>query len=374
MLQDDGNGAKSGHAEGGNSKSGKATIELVAREAGVSLATVSRVVNGTSPYISQATRLRVEEAIERLHYTPNRLVRSLQTGRSDVIAYISLEVGPLGQDEFVITMLHEVCRAASIRRYDVLVPVGSVMEGGLPSASALMDGRCDAVILSGPQTTSLAATLVKRGFPTVILWSRDVPPGAYGVAPDNSTGVRKAMEYLLSLGHRRIAHLAGPVKSWDCAQWRLDEYAATLKDAGIAIDGDLISPHRGTATWAVDVGAVSDALDAWMSMPEPPTAVFCASDRLAVTLISAAAARGIKVPDDLSVVGFDDVPMARHSTPPLTTISTPLDRIAAIAVETAVELIGRKNGPEATMEDESKRLKIVDSELVIRLSTAPPRR
>lgn len=354
-----------------NIESGKATIEQVAKEAGVSLTTVSRVVNGTSPYISQATRIKVQEAIERLQYTPNRLVRSLQTGRSDVVAYISLEVGPMWQDEFVITMLHEICRAASTCQYDVLVPVGSLVDGGLPSPSALMDGRCDAAILSGPQTTTIADTLVKRGFPTVTLWNRDIPDGAYGVVQDITKGVQQAMEYLLSLGHRRIAHLAGPLRTWDCAQWRLDEYIKSLEEAGISVDNDLISPRKGTATWGVDMQDISDALDKWMSMPNPPTAVFCASDRLAVNLINNAANRGISIPEDLSVIGFDDMPIALQSTPPLTTIHVPLEKIASIAVKTAIDIVKRKNASRLDTMNE-KRLIAVESELVIRSSTSAP--
>lgn len=374
MVDDrEGNGARKGRQRPGvaGNRPARATIEQVAQEAGVSLATVSRVVNGTSPYISEATRRRVEDAIARLHYTPNRLIRSLQKGRSDVIAYISLDVGPMGQDEFVLTMLHEICRAACVQNHDVLVPVGSITESGLPRASTVMDGSCDGVVLSGPQTVPLLRVLAERGFPTVVLWGRRVPPGIGCVTADNSMGARMAVEHLLSLGHRRIAHLAGPIKRWECAEWRREEYANTLRDAGIAPDKALVLPRLGCDTWAVDAHAVAEALNSWMTLPSPPTAVFCASDRLAVTLIGMAGERGIRVPEDLSVVGFDDMPTARHSVPPLTTISVPLARVATTAVELLLELVAEQQGAP-TSDGDLGHVRIVEAELVVRSSTAPP--
>lgn len=353
---------------------GKPTIAQVAKEAKVSVATVSRLVNKTPCYMSPVTRRRVEEAIERLQYTPNRLVRSLQRGRSDVIAYIGQAMGQMATDEFVVSLLNEICRAASEKHYDVLVPVGSIVENGLPTPATLMDGRCDGFIVGGHNVDALMATLADRGFPIVELWARNVPPGVGSVQQGVADGVAKAMEHLFGLGHRRIAHFAGPLNLHDTAHFRMEEYFNALRRAGIEPDEELVMPRDGSASWAVDNNEVSASLDHWIRLADQPTAVLCTSDRVAIALINIAAARGIRVPEDLSVVGFDDVSLARFSTPPLTTVSVPIDRIAAEAVSMLVRMIDARNGGE---HDESPEdvpmVSVVEAELVIRESTAPPR-
>ena len=352
----------------------RATIAEVAREAGVSVATVSRVVNRASPYIALATRHRVEAAIESLHYTPNRLVRSLQQGCTKVIAYTSTYPGLFRRDEFEILLLTEICRAARTTGYDILVLAGSVQEDGVPGEASILDGRCDGVILQAPRGASVVEALAERRFPTLVLGNRYVPQGIGSLQGDNIGGTRKAMEYLLSLGHRRIAHLCGPVRSWDEASCRMGGYLEALEHAGIPRDASLIMPNGGTATWEADAKEVETALNVWLEMQHPPTAVFCASDRLAATLLEAARRRGLHVPRDLSVIGFDDMPIARYCNPPLTTVSIDLEQLGSAAVDTLQELIARTQESSGDSNEEmiGKAVsQIVSAKLVIRGSTAP---
>jgi LacI family transcriptional regulator len=358
------------------SRAFKSKIKDVAVEAGVSVATVSRVVNGSSAYIAPATRARVEKAIELLHYAPNSLIRSLQSGRTNIVVFTSLHNLLLNRDEFELAILTELCRAMQPRGYDVLIPAGSLNANGVIRVSSLLDGRCDGVILECPTKTPVLDALAHQGFPTVVLWNRNVPAGVGSVRVDNSYGTREALDYLIGLGHRRIAHLAGPMQYWDEAQWRKDEYVNVLEGAGIQADTLLVQPSGGSETWDADVNEVLAALKIWMGLPQPPTAVFCASDRLASALVLAAAQLGVRVPKDLSVIGYDDLPLAARTIPPLTSVKVPLDRVATAAASmlSAIieERLSSRRGP-GSGKHASARTEIVRPELTVRGSTAAPR-
>jgi len=346
----------------------RVTIEDVAAAAGVSTTTVSRVVSGASSRIGKATVQKVEETVKRLHYSPNRLIRSLQQGKSDTIAYASFYPGLHHHDEVQQQTLLEIYCAAHHAGYDVLLPTTWTEDSGIPLVTHLLDGRCDGVILEAPRNTTVLKVLAEQNFPTVVTGNRQVPPGIGTVYGDYADGTRKAMEYLLSLGHRRIAHLAGPVQLWDEAQCRLETYLEVLAGAGISCDKRLILPNWGTETWSVNEKEVEQALDFWLTQEKQPTAVFCASDRLAIALLEAAAKRGLKLPDDLSVIGFDDMPSAQHCNPALTTVRVSVGAIAAAAVKMLQQLIAP---PAGALNNETLQQSI-PAELVIRQSTAAP--
>ena len=358
-------------------RSFRATISDVAKEAGVSVATVSRVANGSSPHIAPATRQMVVETIERLHYTPNRLIRSLQSGQTNVIAYAALYQGLFRRDEFEMATLAELCRAARSTTYDVLIPAGSLREGGNAGVSALLDGRCDGVILVCPQGSRVLEAVATCGFPMVVLWSREVPEGVGCVRSDTTGGARKVMSHLLELGHRRIAHLSGPVMDWDEASCIRDAYVRVINDAGIRPDPELVLPRGGSESWDPDEASVRAALESWMAMPNPPTAVFAACDRLAIRLLEVASRLGLRVPDDLSVAGYDGSPAALHCSPPLTTVSIPVGQVADAAVEMLREIIEERGqaAPRtaAASADSERRMRTLPAELIVRGSTSRAR-
>ncbi len=358
------------------SRAFKSKIKDVAEEAGVSVATVSRVVNGSCAYIAPSTRARVEKAIEQLHYAPNSLIRSLQSGRTNTIVFTSLYNLLLNRDEFELEILTELCRAMQPRGYDVLIPAGSLNSSGVIRVSSLLDGRCDGVIVECPSRTPILDALAQQGFPTVVLWNRDVPAGVGSVQVDNSRGTQEALDHLIELGHRRIAHLAGPLKNWDEAKWRKDEYVRALERAGIQYDKLLVQPSGGSETWDADVDKVLAALKTWTGLSDPPTAVFCASDRLASALVLASAQTGVKIPGDLSVIGYDDLPLAARTVPPLTSVKVPLDKVAEAAAAMLSEIIEDRLSAKrvtGTGKPTAARTQIVKPELGIRGSTGVPR-
>jgi DNA-binding LacI/PurR family transcriptional regulator len=351
----------------------RANIEDVAKAAGVSVATVSRVVNKNYPYIGEGTREKVLEAIQKLHYTPNRLIRSLQAGRTKVIAYASLYPGLFRQDEVQVRTLVGIYGAAKLSGYDILLPTDPLLDNDQPRVENLLDGRCDGVILETPKGSPVLDILAARKFPTVVLGNRYVPAGIGTVYGDYRDGTRQAIKHFLDQGHRRIAHLAGPIQLWDEAQCRLDTYLETLKEAGIPIDRDLILPSWGTETWAANQEEVDRSLDTWLRLPCPPTAVFCSSDRLALALMEAAGHRGLKIPEDLSIIGFDDMPTASHCQPALTTVSIDQNEMARAAMELLHALIEKRFQPPDSRNQEQNEpvviKKILPAKLVIREST-----
>ena len=362
-----------GKGTGRNPQIVRAGIEDVARAAGVSVATVSRVVNRNYPYISQATRQKVLDVIEKLHYTPNRLIRSLQAGRTKVIAYASLYPGLFRQDEVQVRTLVGIYGAGRTFGYDILLPTDPLLDNDQPRVENLLDGRCDGVILETPKGSPVLEILAAHAFPTVVLGNRYVPQGIGTVCGDIRDGTRQALKYLLDRGHRRIAHLAGPTQLWDEAQCRLDTYLETLKEAGIPTDRDLILPSWGTETWAVDQDQVRQSLDAWLALDQPPTAVFCASDRLALALMEAAAHRALRIPEDLSIIGFDDMPAAGHCRPALTTVNIDQNELAQAAMQMLDALIekrlGTSNPPDQVEDKPLTTARTLPAQLVIRGST-----
>jgi len=224
------------------------------------------------------------------------------------------------------------------------------------------------VILETPKASPVLDTLADQGLPTVVLGNRYVPEGVGTVYGDYRDGTRQAITYLLDLGHRRIAHLAGPIQLWDEAQCRLDTYLETLKEAGISSDRELILPSWGTETWAVNQEEVDRSLDAWLRLPCPPTAVFCSSDRLALALMDSASRRNLKVPDDLSIIGFDDMPTAGHCRPALTTVSIDQNDLARAAMELLHALI-EKRYQKTDSQNQITMKKVLPAKLVIRESS-----
>lgn len=322
------------------------TIDDVARVAGVSITTVSRVVSGRYARIGKDTVQRVKAVVERLHYSPNKLIRSLQEGRSDTIAYASFYSGLRRRDEVQQQTLIEIYCAAQQAGYDVLLPTGGQEADGMPPVSHLLDGRCDGVILEAQRNAAELNILLEQKFPTVLAGSRLAPPGIGNVCGDYVDGTWQAMKYLLNMGHKRIAHLAGPVQLWDEAQCRMDTYLEMLQQSGLPSDRRLVLPNWGTESWAVDEKEVEQSLDYWLSLDQPPTAVFCASDRLAIALMRAADKRGLKIPENLSVIGFDDMPSAGCCSPGLTTVRVSVAAIASAAVAMLRRMIAGETGVE----------------------------
>ncbi|GAA4732366.1 LacI family DNA-binding transcriptional regulator [Isoptericola chiayiensis] len=332
---------------------GRVTISDVARVAGVSVATVSKVVNNRYG-VAASTAERVLAVVGELGYESSLVARSLRRQSTNVVGVLVAEFEPYSTE-----LLKGISSAVGGTGYELLAYSGG-SDGGVPggwerrSLSRLAGTLIDAAIVVTPTMVMSEA----NGIPVVAVDPHTGPEGTHTVDSDNVTGAREAVEHLLGLGHRRIAHLGGRS---DLQSARLRElgYREALEAAGIAVDPDLVRVG-GYRPDTADTPA-RELLTA--SGAERPTAVFAANDLSAIHLMEVAAELGIRVPQDLSVVGFDNVPESMTTTPALTTVAQPLHQMGAEALRMVLDLLG------GTPREQHLRL---PTSLVVRGSTAPP--
>jgi DNA-binding LacI/PurR family transcriptional regulator len=302
------------------------TIYDVAKQAGVSPRTVSHVVNDY-PFVAEDTRSRVQESIRALGYRPNLTARNLRRGRTGTIALVLPELGVPYFSELSGAIIEEVAK----RSY---VAVIEQTDGDPVRERALLDeddrGRLfDGFIFSplGLGGNELAGAVCKA--PVVLLGER-VNEGPFDhVTIDNVAAARSAVEHLLGLGHRRIAAIGDqPYETGETAQFRTQGYREALEAAGVSYREELVVP---TSRFHRDAGA--QAIKTLLALDKPPEAVFCYNDLLAAGAIRTMLQAGVRVPEDVAVVGFDDIEEGRYLTPTLTTISPNKQAIASLAVQ-----------------------------------------
>lgn len=329
------------------------TITDVARHAGVSTMTVSRALNNTG-YVAEGTRQRVLAAVENLGYVVNASARSLKGGRTNVLGMV---VGDLSLQFFT-----EIVRGASDAARDaglnlLLYTTASRPEQERSSVAALTSGLSDGLIIVLPRNPeAYLKQLEASRVPVVLINHREVDTHLPSVGADNYEGARAAAEHLVALGHRRIGFITGTTHS-DQSHERERGYREVLEGAGLehlVVPGDFTQP-RGFA-----------AAHELLALREPPTAVFAGNDLSAFGVIEAVKDRGLSVPGDVSVVGFDDIPMASQVHPALTTVRHPLHDLGEAAVRLLLRLL---SGLELRAEEAQLELA---SELIVRASTAPP--
>jgi LacI family transcriptional regulator len=329
---------------------GLATITEVAREAGVGVGTVSRVVNGSAS-VRDETRRRVLEAIARLGYAPNAAARALSTGRTATVGVVA----PFFTRASVMARLRGISRVLDANGYGLVIFDVERPEQAPASFGELAGrGRVDAVlaITLVPDDAELER-FAAAGIP-VVLVDRE-HPSLPSVMIDDMAGGRLATEHLLALGHERIAFI-GDIEPCDARPIarRRAGYDAALRAAGIEPDDALVrSVEHGHERAAEEARTL-------LALPEPPTAIFAASDDQALAVLAAAAEDGVRVPDDLSVVGFDDVETARWAG--LTTVAQPLEQSG----EQGAELVLAALAGEPVTPCE------LELQLVVRATSAPP--
>ncbi|MDE2563652.1 MAG: LacI family DNA-binding transcriptional regulator [Sphingomonadales bacterium] len=304
-----------------------ATMVDVAETAGVSLKTVSRVING-GENVRPRMRERVEAAIRALNYHPSLAARQLSGQRS----YILTLIAPRAGVSYVARMMVAIATEAQARGYHVMTELietsgSNVLERLAESPSA----RSDAYILMPPfqDDPALLARLAAEGTPAVRI--AGISEG-YGVKVeiDDAPAAEQVVDHLLELGHRRIG-MVGPPLPRRAAETRVDGYMRALGRAGIEIDPDLVV--RGSDLY---FGAGANAALELLALTNKPTAIFAASDELALGVMVQAQRLGYSIPGDLALAGFDDSPMSRMVFPALTTVHQRIREIARVAVETAL--------------------------------------
>jgi LacI family transcriptional regulator len=330
------------------------TIEDVAREADVSYATVSRVINSKG-YVSEETRQRVMAAVTQTGYVVNRQARGLAGGRSQIVGLVvpGLDTSYIGE---VVRGIDDELVAAS---YDLMLYTGHQSKRRESAfvatvASGLVDGLL--LVLPAAPETYLESFMV-RGFPYVLIDHGGGFEEGPSIGATNRQGAIDATNYLIELGHRRIGFVTG-IMNMGCTIDRLDGYREALKIQGIQENPSLVVEGNFQQRRGYECARELLALD------NPPSAIFASNDESALGVMEAVRDAGFRIGDDISVIGFDDIPAASNVHPRLTTVRQPLEEMGRRATQMLLELI---NDPEIVAE----RIDL-PTELVIRESCRSP--
>src|SRR5216683_4728471 len=326
----------------------------VSRLAGVSQSTVSRVLSGafTAVPITPETRERVLRAAEALRYRPHPLARGLRGAGTALLGLIVRDIA----DPFFTAMLKVFALEARRRGYNLVLGDARSSAQEVQALTQVLEVRhCEAILLVGDVVDEprLLADLQGTAMAMVAVCQGTRAPGLSTVNADSDRGARLALEHLYGLGHRRIALLdAGWIGD---VEPRRSAYRQFVREHG------LDSPAKYQQLVPNDPGGGQAACARLLGLREPPTAIFATTDVLAIGALSSAQAAGLRVPRDLSVVGFDDIPFAAYTVPALTTVRKPIEAMAQLAIEIALR---RAADPGAPPEMHS-----LDPELVVRGST-----
>jgi LacI family transcriptional regulator len=329
----------------------RVTIKDVSRDAGVSIKTVSRVLN-KEKYVGAETRRRVEEAVARLHFRPSIAARSLAGRRSYQIALICDNPSPFYVYEMQLG-IRDRCVADGVRM--IAQPYDRDSEALLEEIESLIDQtQADGLILTPPVTDhpAVLALLAERQVRVVRIQPGTELDRTASAYIDNEAAGAAMTEHLIGLGHRRIGFLVGD-PAYVVSGQRWAGYLDALDAAGIAVDPALT--REGDFTFASGVAAT----EALLALDSPPTAIFASNDAMAAGVLAVAHRRGMRLPDDLSVAGFDDTTLATSVWPALTTIRQPMRQLAYEAADLLLAA------------EESRERRQLPFELVVRGSTGP---
>ncbi len=338
-----------------NGDHARATIREIARAAGVSIATVSRVINGR-PDVAPQTREAVLRVVRERGFSTNRNARALSGGRTGLVG-VTVPILEAAYFAVIVSGTAEALYEHDMRI--VLCPTLHQHEREVTLLDRLMHGTTDGAVLMLPEESNAELwALRETGYPFVVVDPRvQLDEGIPAVSAANASGARAATEHLLSLGHRRIGAIMGPV-DWMASTERLNGYRAALAAAGVLPAQELVVE----SDFSIDSGVA--AARALLDLPERPTAIFGFNDNVAIGALRAAAERGIRVPDELSVVGFDDSEESALVTPALTTVRQPLAEMGRMAVSLLLRLLDHQRVEAMSIE--------LATRLVVRDSTAAP--
>lgn len=334
------------------------TMNDIATAAGVAQSTVSRILNDAPLTIPVApeTRMRVLETAKRMGYRPNPLARALRGAPTMLLGAIVRDI----TDPFFAGAIEAVSGAARSRDYNIVLGHAHAQAfEALVLATMLESRQCDALLVLGDMRDQprLIEDLRLSHVPIVAMWQGSELHGIAAVNVDNRAGITAAMAHLMGLGHTRIAFVGG--RPLGDIRERRDTYLEVLARSGLARDAYVqeVSNTPGDGVTAVRT---------LMDLSETPTAVLASTDVLAAGVLHGAAGLGLRVPDDLSVVGFDDIPMSAFMVPALTTIRMPTSMMAATAVDLALSSVG------VPVEARDLGNRTFRPELILRRSTARP--
>ncbi|HHB90231.1 MAG TPA: LacI family transcriptional regulator [Anaerolineae bacterium] len=331
----------------------RVSIKDIAQLAGVSHSTVSRALQGTGR-MSEETRERILTIAEELGYTPDALAQSLVRGRTKTVGVVVTTIA----DPFVAGIIDGIEQVAGDAGYTVILGASHMdPEREMAVVENLRQRRVDAVIVTASRVGSHYTEHLQRfGVPIVLVNNMVEGEYLYAIACDQREGARCATRHLLELGHKRIAYVGSPFREHS-SQERQQGYEDALHEAGVTPDPSLISTPPLTQDVAVGRRAFQEL---W---PQRPTAIFAYNDLTAIGIMLAAREMRVRIPQDISLVGFDDIEVTEYVTPPLTTVHQPRQAMGRAAMEMALGLL----------HDERVQNQRLACRLVVRASTqAPP--
>jgi LacI family transcriptional regulator len=337
-----------------NNQTSKVTIVDVAAQARVSYATVSRVINN-DVHVKQETRDRVLKTMQRLGYVANRQARSLAGGKTNSIGVLVPDLGT----GYIGEIIRGIDAELGLKDLDlILYTTHRTASKEASYVANLAKGMVDGLLLVLPRRPAdFIGTLTQRNFPFVLIDHQGIGPDCPAVGAANWQGGFTATEYLIKLGHRRIGFITGWM-DLGCALDRLDGYRSALRTNHIPEVAELI--YEGTFFQPDGFTGASTLLD----LPNPPSAIFASNDVMAMGVIDAVRTRGLRVPENISVIGFDDIPQASMIHPALTTISQPLEKMGRVATQMLLELLSQPRKKIGRIE--------LPTELIIRESCQAP--
>ncbi|MBN2548582.1 MAG: LacI family DNA-binding transcriptional regulator [Anaerolineales bacterium] len=333
------------------------TLEEIARLAQVSRSTVSRVINN-DPNVSPDTRQRVTEVIRELNFHPNRAARSLAGGRTHVLGLvIPRAIISFFHDPFFPLLLQGVTSACNARDYSVMLWLAEPGDEHRMVQQVLGIGLIDGILITSVLVNDqIVNRLNASKLPFVVIGRYPDLECACYVNVDNINSAREAVSYLLRLRRKRVATITGPLGLYEGLD-RRDGYLAALKDRGLPVD-----PHLVVEGDFTEDGGYQSAL---RLLPHKPDAIFAASDMMAVGALRAIQEVGLRVPEDIALIGFDDLPIVSRTQPPLTTVRQPIPQLGSAATEMLIDLIEHPT-------DQPRRV-ILPTELIIRKSCGSSR-
>mgnify|MGYP001086816112 CR=1 FL=1 len=331
------------------------SIKGIAQAAGVSHSTVSRALSD-SPLVKAETKARVRRLAQEMGYSPDAIARSLVLKQTRTVGVVVTTI----TDPFVAEVMQGVEDTAQRNGYSVmLASSASDPQRELAAVEMLRAKRVDSVIVTSSRVGALYLEHLERiGVPLVLINSHSEQSGRYtfSVSVNNRHGGHLATAHLIQLGHRRIAYVSGLAGHSDDAE-RVAGYHQALDEAGLPFDPGLVIPGNGRLEGG------EQAFQVLAGLSEPPTAVFCYNDMTAIGVIAAARQAGLSVPGDMSVVGFDDIPVAARFSPALTTVAQPQRGMGQQAMNMALALIaaGEATAPFSNI--------VIQGELIVRESS-----
>ena len=328
----------------------RVTIRDVAAQAGVSVATVSKVLNGRYG-VAADTTARVQAVIDDLGYEASLVAQSLRNHRTNVIGILVADLEP-----FSAELLKGAADAIRDSGFEMVVYSAGGHASDRPGWERRYLSRLSGTLIDGAVIVTPTVVDVNYGAPIVAIDPHTGPSGLPTIDSDNLRGAQLATSHLIGLGHRRIAMLTGR-PDLQSSQLREEGYRQALAAAGIRVSEDLV--RVGGYDAALSAEEAGHLLD----QPDPPTALFAANDVSAIAAIAAATGLGLRVPDDLSVVGFDNIPESALCTPPLTTVNQPIRQMGEQSIQLLLQLIRGQTPPETHIT--------LATSLVTRQSTQP---